>query len=85
MEFLIYNFNFLIFLRISKLLLIKVTKEQTYFLLRNLSKEQLKLEFMHPEHGKKFNLVENIGIYAWHCNHHLGHVNNAITFEGKFI
>ncbi len=39
-------------------------------LLRSLNNKQLKMEFIHPEHKKKFNIAENIGNYAWHCNHH---------------
>ena len=47
-------------------------------LLRSLSTEQLKRTFIHPEHGNKVSLEENIGIYAWHCNHHLAHVKLAL-------
>lgn len=53
-------------------------------LLKSLSQDKLQLEFVHPEHGKKFSLTENIGIYAWHCNHHLAHIKNAIQFKGKY-
>ncbi|MEN8765680.1 MAG: YfiT family bacillithiol transferase [Wenyingzhuangia sp.] len=54
------------------------------YLLNTLSAKQLKLSFIHPEHGQKFLLDENIGIYAWHCNHHLSHIKNAILFKGKY-
>lgn len=53
-------------------------------LLMNLSDEQLSRVFIHPEHGKSFRVDENIGIYAWHCNHHLAHIiqaKNNITFN----
>ena len=53
-------------------------------LLRNLSEVDLKKEFVHPEHGISFRLDENIGIYAWHCNHHLAHIRQAIRSEGKY-
>lgn len=53
-------------------------------LLRSLTDEQLNREFVHPEHGKQFNLRETIGNYAWHCNHHLAHVRNAFKSEGKY-
>ncbi len=45
-------------------------------LLRSLTKEDWEKTFVHPEHGKQIKLVENIGIYAWHCNHHLAHITN---------
>lgn len=47
-------------------------------LLNSLSKDQLEKEFVHPEHGKRFSLAENIGVYAWHCEHHLAHVRLAL-------
>ncbi len=53
-------------------------------LLKSLSKEDLKKEFVHPEHGKRFSLEETIGVYAWHSNHHLAHVKQAITYNGVF-
>jgi len=43
-------------------------------LLKSLSKKDLEKSFIHPEHGKEFRLDEIIGIYAWHCNHHLAHI-----------
>ncbi len=53
-------------------------------LLRHLSSEDLLKEFVHPEHGKHFRLDETIGVYAWHCNHHLAHIQQAIQHKGKF-
>jgi hypothetical protein len=51
--------------------------ERWTVLLNNLNKEQLARTFIHPEHGKTFSILENIGIYAWHCNHHLAHITSA--------
>ncbi len=48
-------------------------------LLKNLSPIQLKREFIHPEHNQSFSLEENIGIYAWHCDHHRAHIELAIS------
>ncbi|MTI21812.1 putative metal-dependent hydrolase [Fulvivirga sp. RKSG066] len=53
-------------------------------LLRSLKDEDLSRLYFHPEHGRKFRLAEVIGSYAWHCNHHLAHVKQAIEHEGKF-
>ena len=53
-------------------------------LLKSLTDKQMRLEFIHPEHGEKFNLAETIGNYAWHCNHHLAHIKNAIDSNGKY-
>jgi hypothetical protein len=43
-------------------------------LLHSLTEKDLEKSFIHPEHGKEFRLDENLGIYAWHCNHHLAHI-----------
>ncbi len=53
-------------------------------LLRSLSKNDLNKEFIHPEHGTRFTLKENIGIYAWHSNHHLAHIKQALKYQGAF-
>lgn len=43
-------------------------------LLNSLTPAELNSTFIHPEHSTKIKLIENIGIYAWHCNHHLAHI-----------
>lgn len=43
-------------------------------LLNNLTEEQFSRTFIHPEHQKAVSVDENIGVYAWHCNHHLAHI-----------
>lgn len=44
------------------------------FLIKSLSNSQLEKTFVHPEHGKEFQIKEIIGMYAWHGNHHLAHI-----------
>ena len=53
-------------------------------LLRNISKEELLREFVHPEHEIRFRLDEAIGVYAWHGNHHLAHIRQALQYKGDF-
>lgn len=48
--------------------------ERWTHLLKSLTRDQLKRSFVHPEHGREFSLEENIGVYAWHCSHHLAHI-----------
>ena len=52
--------------------------ERWTVLLNNLTDEQYARIFIHPEHGKTFRVDENIGVYAWHCNHHLAHISETI-------
>ena len=44
------------------------------FLLNSLNEDELNKTFVHPEHNKTFAIKEIIGMYAWHCNHHLEHI-----------
>ncbi|MGJ8659735.1 MAG: YfiT family bacillithiol transferase [Cellulophaga fucicola] len=52
------------------------------YLLKLLSVEQLQLEFIHPADSSKVSVAENIGRYAWHSNHHYGHIENLCKREG---
>jgi hypothetical protein len=52
--------------------------ERWTVLLKNLRDEDYAKIFIHPEHGKTFRVDETIGIYAWHCNHHLAHITETI-------
>ena len=54
--------------------MLKGIHQRWTILLRSLKEDDLKKRFIHPEHGKEFQLDENIGLYAWHCNHHLAHI-----------
>ncbi|MFD1063919.1 YfiT family bacillithiol transferase [Winogradskyella litorisediminis] len=53
-------------------------------LLRNFTEDDLKRTFIHPEHGQSFTLAETIGTYAWHSNHHLAHIKQALKYKGQF-
>ncbi len=68
----------------DSLLLIKGLHSKWATLLNSLSEQDLDKTFIHPEHGKSFTLRENIGIYAWHGHHHLGHIRQALAYQGKF-
>jgi len=43
-------------------------------LLSGFDNNDLQRIYIHPEHNKEFSLAEAIGLYAWHCNHHLAHI-----------
>ncbi len=51
-------------------------------LLKSLSQEQLERSFLHPENGNQVRIKEAIGLYAWHCNHHLAHIQNLKLRRG---
>jgi hypothetical protein len=43
-------------------------------LLNNLNEDDLKKEFIHPETKKHVSIARLIALYAWHGEHHLGHI-----------
>jgi len=47
------------------------------YLLRNLSEKDFDKEFFHPGTHSLISLKTNIGIYAWHGEHHLAHIIEA--------
>lgn len=53
-------------------------------LLKSLGAVELKRTFTHPATSKTSCLDEVIGMYAWHCNHHLAHIEQALQHKGQF-
>lgn len=49
--------------------------------LTNMSVTDFARTFFHPELKKTIDLSYTIGMYAWHCRHHLGHIENAIALR----
>lgn len=68
----------------NSLLILKGLHAKWVMLLKSLTKDELKREFIHPEHGKRFSLEQTIGIYAWHSEHHLAHIEQALKHKGDF-
>ncbi|MEL7002165.1 MAG: YfiT family bacillithiol transferase [Bacteroidota bacterium] len=69
---------------ILSLQLLEALHSRWTVLLENITPEELKRTFVHPEHGAQFTLEETIGSYAWHCNHHLEHIRQAKKYQGQF-
>lgn len=53
-------------------------------LLKSLNPNQLKRQFTHPATKQTYSLDAVIGMYAWHCNHHLAHIEQALKNQGQF-
>lgn len=43
-------------------------------LMESMGEEEFKRIYIHPQYGKQFSLEEVLGLYAWHCKHHLAHI-----------
>lgn len=59
------------------LTLIEALHKRWVTLLRSLSPADLERTFIHPEAGP-VSVGKNIGIYAWHGNHHLAHIQSLL-------
>ena len=53
-------------------------------LLRTLSEADFEKKYFHPEQKREVELKEVLSLYAWHCKHHLAHVQQAKRNRGQF-
>jgi hypothetical protein len=54
-------------------------------LLITMSDADFEKKYFHPEQKKEAALFEVTALYAWHCRHHLAHVQQAKKYKGKFV
>ncbi len=45
------------------------------FLLKNMNERDFSKTFQHPETNRQWTLAETTALYAWHGQHHLGHLS----------
>ncbi|MFG6687663.1 YfiT family bacillithiol transferase [Mariniflexile sp. HNIBRBA6329] len=62
----------------TSLLHLRVIHEKLVYLIKGLSEDELNKSFIHPEMQSEVVLKKNIGIYAWHSNHHYAHIENLM-------
>lgn len=60
---------------------LEVLHERWVLLLKSLSPADLTKTFIHPEHGREVPLDVNIALYAWHGEHHLGHLAQTVRLN----
>ncbi len=48
-------------------------------LMRGMSAEDWKRQFIHPEYGRGMTLEHTLALYAWHSEHHIAHVKQALA------
>lgn len=58
--------------------LLKSLHARWAILLKSLDEGDLKRTFIHPEGQVSVSLAKNIGIYAWHGEHHYAHIENLL-------
>ena len=47
-------------------------------LFENLNEAQFKRSYFHPGQQREFSLLEVLGLYSWHSQHHFAHIRLAI-------
>lgn len=62
--------------------IIKALHAKWVYFLKGLTASDLEQVFIHPEGNEEVSLKENIGIYAWHCNHHYAHIEQLMICKG---
>ncbi len=60
------------------LLHLKAVHAKLVYLLKGLNEADLNKSFIHPETQNEVLLNYNIGMYAWHSNHHYAHIENLM-------
>lgn len=68
----------------ASLKIINGVHEKWAHVLKNLSDEQWNKMYFHPQHQRLLSIKEGLGIYDWHCKHHLAHIKQALENNGKF-
>lgn len=53
-------------------------------LLKSINIADRKRTYIHLEYNTQFTLEWMLGLYDWHCRHHMTHIEQAIEKGGKF-
>lgn len=68
----------------NSLLILHGVHAKWSLLLKDLNENELEREYYHPENNRNYKLNEVIGLYAWHCMHHLAHIEQALFYKNQF-
>ena len=61
---------------------LKAVHAKLVYFLKGLSDSDFENTFVHPESKETVVLRKNVGIYAWHCDHHYAHIENLLLRKG---
>ncbi len=62
--------------------LLKALHSRWSHVLQNISAEEWRRTFAHPQYNRTTTLQFNLGLYAWHCQHHTAHITNLRALKG---
>lgn len=66
------------------LILLEGLHKRWVALLSEMNEDDLERTYYHPEQKKEIKLKQLLVLYAWHCSHHLAHVQQAKKHKNKF-
>ena len=52
-------------------------------MLTRMTLDDFQRTVIHPEHGEQLTLAQLLAMYAWHCEHHLGHLRIIQSIYGE--
>ena len=61
---------------------LKAIHGKLVYYIKGLNSNDLERTFVHPESKETVALNKNLGIYAWHSNHHYAHIENVLKRKG---
>ncbi len=62
----------------SSLSIIKALHQRWVVVLKNMTEADFNKTYFHPQQNRQSTLWNVLALYAWHCEHHLGHVKLVI-------
>jgi uncharacterized damage-inducible protein DinB len=62
--------------------LLELLHRRWVIVMRALTPEQLNKKFFHPDNGEEMTLFNQIGLYAWHSEHHMAHITSLLKRKG---
>ena len=65
----------------ASLQIIEGVHERWVAVLESISDDDFQKSFVHPTSGREMLLFVNTALYAWHCDHHLAHIQSALMSE----
>ena len=68
----------------ASMLIIKGLHHRWCTFLKTIPPDNLQKAYYHPANNQNVSIETAVVLYAWHCNHHLAHIENAIATYGKF-
>ena len=68
----------------SSIKILEGVHERWAHLMNTMTENEWNQTFQHPEYNFQYSLFQYAANYAWHCDHHFAHIEQALKFKGAF-